>query len=337
MGARQSLASRWAAALLVASAGVLAASSCQRSRENTEALEAAADLRDSEAAYRNVDPALVKYSQGQEIETGLAESVGIAVAASGVVYIVGDEELRVFSDQGTLLQRTALVEEPHCVAVDEAGAIVIGYRETVRIHAPDGAVQAAWAVAGKHPYLTCVTPSGPDVWVADAGDRVVLRYDRSGRLLGRLGEKDEAKGIPGLVVPSYHLDVALGPEGLLMVNNPGRLGLETYTAQGELCSSWEKASMEIEGFCGCCNPTDIAVLPDGRVVTSEKGLPRVKVLESDGALSGVVATPDDLSPTAAGLDLAVDAAGRVYVLDAPAGVVRVFALKRPAPAGESDS
>jgi len=61
------------------------------------------------------------------------------------------------------------------------------------------------------------------------------------------------------------------------------------------------------------------------------------VLESDGALSGVVATPDDLSPTAKGLDLAVDAEGRVYVLDPPGGVIRVFAEKGPASAEESDS
>ena len=331
---------RWlrsVAVLVVGGCVALAASSCQRSRETTEALEAAAELRDSAEIYRQVDPALVTHAQMLEIETGLAEPRGVAVAGNGTVYVVGDQELRAFGADGTMQQRIALGEKAHCVAVDEAGSIVIGYRETVRIHAPDGAVQAQWAIAGKQPYVTCVAVSGEDVWVADAGDRVVLRYDRSGRLLGRLGEKDEAKGVPGLVIPSYHLDVAPGLEGLLMVNNPGRLALETYTAEGEMASSWENASMEIEGFCGCCNPTDIVVLPDGRVVTSEKGIPRVKVLESDGALSGVVATPDDLSPTADSLDLAVDARGRVYVLDAPAGVVRVFAENEPASAEESDS
>jgi hypothetical protein len=92
--------------------------------------------------------------------------------------------------------------------------------------------------------------------------------------------------------------------------------------------------MEIDGFCGCCNPTDIAVLPDGRVVTAEKGIPRVKILDRDGTLSCVVATPDDLSAAASGLDLAIDTGGRVLVLDRQARLLRVFAEKQQTVAEE---
>ncbi|MBM3243119.1 hypothetical protein FJZ31_43220, partial [Candidatus Poribacteria bacterium] len=47
-------------------------------------------------------------------------------------------------------------------------------------------------------------------------------------------------------------------------------------------------SMDIDGFCGCCNPVNFAMLPDGRFVTCEKGLPRVKIYDADGTFSGVV-------------------------------------------------
>jgi sugar lactone lactonase YvrE len=92
-----------------------------------------------------------------------------------------------------------------------------------------------------------------------------------------------------------------------------------------LKGSWGRYGNEIDAFCGCCNPADLAVLPDGRVVTAEKGLPRVKVYRRDGTLESVVAAPEQLSPQPPALDVAVDAAGQVYVLDPPARVVKVYA------------
>ena len=81
------------------------------------------------------------------------------------------------------------------------------------------------------------------------------------------------------------------------------------------------------------------MFPDGRFVTCEKGLVRVKVYDTDGTMSAVVAGPQQLTGGAAsvcqtpeqcqrgGFDVAVDAAGRVYVLDTIKNVVRVFGLK----------
>jgi sugar lactone lactonase YvrE len=101
--------------------------------------------------------------------------------------------------------------------------------------------------------------------------------------------------------------------------------VQAYTAEGDLEASWGKPSLEIQGFCGCCNPCNIALLPDGSVVTAEKGIPRVKVYSAAGAFESVVAPPDALSTAAAGTDLVVDSQGRVLVLDPPARAIRVFA------------
>ena len=67
---------------------------------------------------------------------------------------------------------------------------------------------------------------------------------------------------------------------------------------------------------------------------SEKGFVRVKLHDSEGRLLAVLATapgeaavagaPDVLSAKAAGLDLAVDPGGRIYVADPVAGKVHVF-------------
>ena len=75
-------------------------------------------------------------------------------------------------------------------------------------------------------------------------------------------------------------------------------------------------------FFGCCNPAQLAVLPDGRFVTAEKGIPRVKIYARDGSFQTVVAGPSQLTDTPA--DLAADRHGRVLVLDGRAAKVRVF-------------
>ena len=92
-------------------------------------------------------------------------------------------------------------------------------------------------------------------------------------------------------------------------------------------------------FQGCCNPTQFVLLDDGSVVTSEKGLPRVKVLDKAGALTSVVAGPELFLPLRCPtadctkgktLDLAVDSHGRILVLDPSSSTVRIFTKKKEA-------
>ena len=88
----------------------------------------------------------------------------------------------------------------------------------------------------------------------------------------RIGEKDAERGITGFGVPSPFLGIVLGSDGLLYVNNLGHHRVEACTFDGDLGRTWGKPSLAIDGFCGCCNPIGVAVLPDGRFVTCEKGL-----------------------------------------------------------------
>ncbi len=59
-------------------------------------------------------------------------------------------------------------------------------------------------------------------------------------------------------------------------------------------------------FFGCCNPAHLAIMPDGRFITSEKGVPRVKVYSDTGEFQQAVAGPSELGVSASAL---VDARG----------------------------
>ncbi len=85
--------------------------------------------------------------------------------------------------------------------------------------------------------------------------------------------------------------------------------------------------MELDGFSGCCNPTNICILDDGDFVTSEKGIVRIKIHSPNGKFKTVVATPDDFEKGTTGLDMAVDSKERIIILDPVREQVRIFEKK----------
>lgn len=278
-------------------------------------------------AYRKTDPSLIAYTEAAPIATGFQAARGIAVDAADRIYVAGDQAVRIFDKHGARASEIPLDGQPRCLAVAADGTVYVGLKDHVEILSSDGKPQAAWDSLGPKATITSIAVGESGVFVADAGNRVVLRYDAAGKVVREIGRKDAARGIPGFLVPSPHFDLALAPDGLLRVVNPGHHCIEAYTVDGDLELSWGRASLAIDGFSGCCNPTDIAALPDGAVVTSEKGLPRVKIHDAQGQLVCVVAGAEAFPEDDKGLDLAVDSAGRILVLDPAAASVRVFVRK----------
>jgi hypothetical protein len=288
-----------------------------------------------------VDPALILYEEAaQEINTGFSDSRAIVVDSQGSIYVAGDKGVTVFDKGGNPLDKIELGGEPRALTVTDDGRLYIGMKDHIEIYDSRGKRLASWEGLGNGAFLTSIDVSGEDVFVADAGNRIVLHYDTAGKLINRIGLKDEDRNVPGFMVPSPYFDLAVDRNGLLRVVNPGRLRIEAYTFDGDFEFSWGKASVGIEGFCGCCNPVNFAILPSGGFVTCEKGLVRVKVYDSDGGFVGVVASPGQLvrvgeleiceTPQecqSGGFDVAVDTEGKVYVLDSIKNVIRIFSRK----------
>jgi hypothetical protein len=297
-----------------------------------------------------IDPNLILYKETvRPIKTGFAESHAIDVDANGTIYVAGDELVRNFNDNGTSIGEFKLKETPLSLAIDDANnsgssAIFVGLKDHLEIYNTSGVLLKQWASAGENAHLTSIAVSGDNVFVADAGNRIVYRYDKSGRLINRIGQKNDDRNIPGFVIPSPYFDLAVSRDGLLRVVNPGEHHIETYTFAGDLESVWGEYSNKIEGFCGCCNPVNFAILPGPDVtgakdkfITSEKGLTRVKVYDSKGKFIGVVAGPQQLieggkvevcdSPSECqmgGFDVVVGPDGRIFVLDTIKNIIRIF-------------
>lgn len=286
---------------------------------------------------QKTDHKLIAYEESTRWKAPHAGAKRIAIGPDDTLYICSGNYLTAMNRSGDRGLEIALAEPPRCAAVAKDGNIYLGLRDHIEVFAAKGQRKATWDSPGKKAWLTGIAVTENEVFAADAGNRVVLRYDKSGKLALRLGEKNKERNIPGFIVPSPFFDVEIARDGLLRINNPGRHRVEAYTRDGDFEGSWGKVSMGITGFCGCCNPINLALLPDGRFVTCEKGLPRVKVYSAEGAFESVVAGvesfvengkacgPSDC--TAGGLDAVVDSQGRIYILDLVTGDVRVMKHK----------
>ena len=300
-----------------------------------------------------IDPNLILFRESAKpINTGFEMTHAIFIDSQGAIYVAGDNAVRVFDDGGKLLNEIKLPEASMSLAVETTGddntsediKIYIAMKDHVEIYNSRGKSLARWQSPGDKAVLTSIAVSKNNVFVADAGNRIVWRYDITGKIINRIGRKDADRNIAGFVIPSPYFDLAVGRDGLLRVVNPGIHHIEAYTFEGDLELSWGEFSSGVEGFCGCCNPVNFAILhgsdPAGandNFVTCEKGLTRVKIYDPIGSFVGVVAGPQqlieggrgELCETPAecqlgGFDVAVDESGRVFVLDTIKNIVRIF-------------
>ena len=269
--------------------------------------------------YRRVDPALIKYTEVDPIMPGIGNITALAISPEGAIYVGGENAVEVMGGATYPVEGT-----PTCIAVDEEGTAFIGLEDHVEVFSSDWN-KTVWPSPGEKAYLTSIAVDEWYAYAADAGSRRVWRYNKAGGEPLEIGKKDWANDVRGFFIPSPCFDIAISrTDGSLWAVNPGHHALENYRPDGMLLSRWEASSMMIEGFSGCCNPSHFALMPDGSFVTAEKGLPRVKIHNLDGSLRCVVAAPDQFDEGVTGLDVAVGADGRIYVLDPSKNQIRVF-------------
>ena len=275
------------------------------------------------------------YRLQDTVRTGLSGLRGVAFGPNGRLYAAGEGGVKVMQSGGELLAEWPTPAPATCVAVGEDGNAYVGLKTSVVVYDESGEETERWDYEGKgggrFSYVKGIAVAGVNVFVADAGNRCVHRFAVDGDFIWAIGEREPGGENPGIICPSPYLDCVVGANDKLYVTNPGRLRVETYDFSGDLIEFWGQSGLKPRQFIGCCNPTNVALLPDGRFVTAEKETPRVKVYSADGELLSCMG-PENFSADAAGLDLATDPDGRIYVADPGSNDILVFV-----PAGGSGS
>ncbi len=277
---------------------------------------------------RNGDTAAIAFAETLQIKTSLEEIHGLATDANGRIYVSGKDGVEIFDASGKPETKFNIQGTAQCISPDEKGNLLLGIQDHIETWNKAGKQLSAWKSFGTEAVITSIAVKGNDVFVADAGQKVVYHCDLTGNLINKIGLKDPATGVPGFIIPSPYFDLGISHDGNLWVVNPGRHSFEKYNFSGTLLTSWGKASMAMEGFCGCCNPSNFAMISDSLFVTSEKAIERVKIYNADGSFRCLVAAPNQFEAGTKGLDLAVDNQNRILVLDPVKMMIRVFELKK---------
>ncbi len=277
-------------------------------------------------SLRTGDSTAPAFSELKHLKPAMSEIHGIATDASGRIFIAGKDSIQVLDASGGSESVFGISGTALCIHIRPDGNILLGIQDHIEIYSPAGHKISSWKSPGEEAVITGIAATSRDIFVADAGNKIVYRYDYNGKLINKIGQKDPAAGIPGLIIPSPYFDIAIDPleKDRIWIVNPGMHSLEKFDFEGKLVSSWGKASMDVTGFCGCCNPSNIALLPEGSFVTSEKAIPRVKIYSPKGEFVCMVTSPDSFDEGTKGLDLALGKSGEILVLDPGRNQLRFF-------------
>jgi len=278
--------------------------------------------------YARIDSDLIQYRQVQTLKIPGQKPRALCIDQSNNIFVAVDSVVIKFNPFGSIEKTFTVGAQVNCLAISPANELYLGYKTQISLL--NQTLQSITALVDlpATSHLTSLAVDQYYIYAADAGMRIVNKYNLGGDLITTFGGRDDTIGRLGFIIPSPYFDLSIETEDRLWVVNPGQHFLEKYLPDGKLVNQWGVWSAKLEGFCGCCNPTHIARLPDGRFVTSEKGLVRVKLYTADGKFDRVVAGPDNFSRNAVGLDLAVDSDSRILVLDPGARQVRIFQPKK---------
>ena len=273
--------------------------------------------------FRSVNPEMITWRETRQVGLDTRNPRAIAYA-DGKVYLAADNELQVIGSDWSRVMRRTLPADPACLAVAQEGWIVAGMGKRLVIIDIDGETVAESDALEEESNITSVAILGDDIYAADATGRRVLIFNRELEKKGEFRGDSGVSDVHGFIVPGAHFSLAVNSEDELWITNPGIHSLQNYTASGRLRSYIQRSSFGIEGFSGCCNPVHFTFLPDGRFVTSEKGIIRIKVIIGTGEVESVVAPPELFREGTRAPAVAVDDNGNVLALDFDRNMIRIF-------------
>ncbi|MBI9068157.1 MAG: hypothetical protein JEZ09_12760 [Salinivirgaceae bacterium] len=277
--------------------------------------------------FKDIDSSLFCYKEVKRFNPIIQKLNGIAIDKDDNLYLTGLQKVMIYSKDLEFQKGFKINAEAKNIAVAEDGKIYLGVSDHIEIWDNQGTHLKSWNRFNAKSVLTSIAVGEKSVYLADAGNKVVLEYDFSGKLIREIGKRDTLSDRPGFIIPSPFFDVAIGREGELWAVNSGMHTFETYNSSGELVSSWNRTSMQIDGFSGCCNPSHTAILSDGSFVTSEKGIVRVKIHEPSGEFKCAIAGSAEFTDGTTGMDIAVNSNDDIFIIVPNKTEVRVYKKK----------
>ncbi len=258
--------------------------------------------------------------------------------------VAGEAGIRILTAEGQPVSEISTSSAAQTLTTAPDGSLFVGLKSEVLCFDHTRNQRGAWTVTGgdkgQFGFITCLSFFDEKVYIADAGNRCIYRIASDG---------DYIDEIDGFHIPSAYFDCAVDSKGILHVAHTSEHRVEIYDPNSEMVGKWGQYGSSPADFCGCCNPTNLSLMPNGWLVTSEKGIPRLKIYDAKGTLQALL-SPEELGlkeeqsylaqiqKTAAeslpchdgwpGMPVAADAQGRLAVSLPGVGQIRLYEIEK---------
>ncbi len=256
----------------------------------------------------------------REFEVSYGELNAIVVTQKNIIICAGNSFIASYDNYFNLLWSKSL-DEPIFALAENKGIIYAAAREEILLFDSQGELIEKWGPYDDNVLITGLSANEEYVAIADAGNKLVFITDKYGALMSIIG-------YPGnqLIIPSAYFDVHLTDDNMVLLANTGKRSIEFRSIDGEIIKEIGQEGDELENFCGCCNPAHFDLLPDGNIVTAEKGINRLKIISPDGKLVEPIAQPAHFMASIP-LDISAGTDGSVYGANRKDSKIYVFTRK----------
>jgi hypothetical protein len=234
--------------------------------------------------------------------------------------VIGGESFIACYDRENRLLWNKKLEKPVTALAVSGDTIYASTLETILKFNSDGSLLSEWGPFEDSAMITSVASNRSYVVFADAANRIAIVLDKKGDLKYMIGHSGEP-----FVIPSPYFDVAIDAENNVYTANTGRHKLEKRDLMGKILFSFGDAGTAPDSFCGCCNPAHFALMPGG-FITAEKGINRIKLLNSKGEFIEFVSAVNEFVPSVP-LDVATLDGKILYAANPADSKVYVFTRK----------
>jgi hypothetical protein len=197
------------------------------------------------------------------------------------IYVAASNVVTVYDYHGKTLHRFPAGEEGiRDMAVSEDGVYIL-HPAKISVYTAGGRLLREWEACSNLSDYCSFTLADGAVFVTDRENKHICKYTSEGQFVKFISSPNT------FIIPSLTFGIE-SINGVLYCSNSGRHQIESYTPDGEYLGAFGKPGGAPGRFAGCCNPVHLSCNPNGEIITSEKGNPRISCYGGDGTFRSVL-------------------------------------------------
>lgn len=200
----------------------------------------------------------------------------------GKLFVSAGQSVYIYDTKGTQTASFPVKQDARDITAKQ-DTIYLLYPTFIEVYNTEGQLLREWEACSELSDYCSFTLAGDYLFVTDAENKNICKYTKDGNFVKFI------KSPHHFIIPSYSFDIESRNDTIYCVNS-GRHLIETYTPDGDFIAAFGGPGTETGFFAGCCNPAYISFTPDGKLLTSEKGNPRISSFERNGVFKEVLLT-----------------------------------------------